>query len=211
MYPHDPRHVDVVVKDLGVEHRNSVQTPAKPDVTEEEESEPLSQDQHHRYRSQVTRCWFFSQNRADIIFIVNELCQKMSSPNQRSLAKLKRLVRCSQRERQWRQVFEYGKVAEELTVFTDSDWAGCKETRKSSSAGVTMLGRHTPWKHTHESRRSLQRAAQRQNRMQQHWERQKRRVQIMMWCDLGFAVKPVLAIDAKATEHIFSTGRELGS
>ena len=46
------------------------------------------------------------------------------------------------RERQWRQVFEYGKLAEELTVFTDSDWAGCKETRKSSSAGVTTLGAH---------------------------------------------------------------------
>ena len=34
-------------------------------------------------------------------------------------------------------------LTEELTVFTDSDWAGCKETRKSSSAGVLMLGRHT--------------------------------------------------------------------
>ena len=53
MYQHDPRYVDVLVKDLGLEHGNSVQTPATPEVTEEEESEPLSQDQHHRYRSQV--------------------------------------------------------------------------------------------------------------------------------------------------------------
>ena len=36
-------------------------------------------------------------------------------------------------------MFEFGKLAEELTVFADSDWAGCKETRKSSSAGVMML------------------------------------------------------------------------
>ena len=91
MYQHDPRHVDVLVKDLGLEHGNSVQTPAAPDVTEEEESEPLSQDQRHRYRSQVARCLFLSQERADITFIVNELCQKMSSPNQQSFAKLKRL------------------------------------------------------------------------------------------------------------------------
>ena len=40
-------------------------------------------------------------------------------------------------------MFEYGNLAEELTVFTDPDWAGCKETRKSSSAGVVMLGAHT--------------------------------------------------------------------
>ena len=34
-------------------------------------------------------------------------------------------------------------MAEELAAFTDSDWAGYKETRKSSSASVLMLGRHT--------------------------------------------------------------------
>ena len=64
----------------------------------------------------------------------------MSSHTQRSLAKLKRLVRYLKRERQWGQVFKYGKPVEELTVFTDLDWAVCKETRKSSSAGVVMLG-----------------------------------------------------------------------
>ena len=58
VYQHDPRHVDVLVKYLGLEHGNCVHTPATPDVTEEEESEPLSQDQHHRYRSQVARCLF---------------------------------------------------------------------------------------------------------------------------------------------------------
>ena len=126
MYQHDSRHVDVLVKDLGLGHGNSVQTPATPEVTEEEKPEPLSQVQHHKYRSQVVRCLFLSQDRADITFIVNELCQKMSSPNQQSLAKLKRLARYLKRERQWGQVFEYGKLGEELTVFTD--WAGCKET-----------------------------------------------------------------------------------
>ena len=140
VYQHDPRHVDVLVKDLGLEHGNSVQTPATPDVTEEEKSEPLSQNQHHRYRSQAARCLFLCQDRADTTFIVNDLCQKMSNPNQQSLARLKRLARYLKSQRQWEQVFEYGKMAEELTVFTDSNWAGCKETRKSSSAGVVMLG-----------------------------------------------------------------------
>ena len=53
VYQHDPRHVDVLAKDLGLEHGNSVQTPATPDVTEEEESEPLSQ------QIQVTGCQLF--------------------------------------------------------------------------------------------------------------------------------------------------------
>ena len=42
------------------------------------------------------------------------------------------------------QVFEYGVLAEELTLFTDSGWACCKETRKSSSAGVLMAGKTHP-------------------------------------------------------------------
>ena len=105
VYQHDPRHIDVLVKDLGLENGNSVQTPATSDVTEEEKAEPLSQVQHHKYRSQVARCLFLSQHRADITFIVNELCQTMSNPTQQSLAKWKRLTRYLKRERQWGQVF----------------------------------------------------------------------------------------------------------
>ena len=99
MYQHDPRHVDVLVKDLGLEQGNSVQTPTTRDVTAEE-PEPSDQVQHSRYRSQVARCLFFIQHRADVTFIVNELCQRMSNPAQQSLAKLKMLVRYVKRERQ---------------------------------------------------------------------------------------------------------------
>ena len=81
VYQHDPRHIDVLGKDLGLENGNSVQTPATPEVTEEEKS----QVQHHKYRSQVARCFFLSQDRADKTFIVNELCQRMSNPTQQSL------------------------------------------------------------------------------------------------------------------------------
>ena len=72
MYQHDPRHIDVLVKELGLENGNTVLTPAAPNTTEDEESEALSQSQHHRNRSQDARCLFLSQDRADITFIVNE-------------------------------------------------------------------------------------------------------------------------------------------
>ena len=81
-----------------------MQTPATHDV-KEEEPESLSQVQHSKYRSQVARCLFFSQDRADMAFIVNELCQRMSNPTQQRFAKLKRLVTYLKRERQRRQLF----------------------------------------------------------------------------------------------------------
>ena len=77
---HDPRHVDVLMKDLVLEHGNSVQTPAKHEMTEEV-PELLDQVQHSKYTSQVARCLFISQDRADITFIVNVVCQRMSKPH----------------------------------------------------------------------------------------------------------------------------------
>ena len=52
---------------------------------------------------------------------------------------MKRLARYL---KQWGQIFGYRRLVEDVITFTDSDWAGWKETRKSSSAGVIMLGGH---------------------------------------------------------------------
>ena len=41
-----------------------------------------------------------------------------------------------------RTLFEYQKGVNEITVYTDTDFAGCERTRKSTSGGVIMLGRH---------------------------------------------------------------------
>ena len=78
--------------------------------------------------------------------------------------------------------------------------AGDKETRKSSSAGIALVGRHQL--KTFSSRRSSSETVRKQNCLQRHWERQKRKGSRAVMCDLDFAVEPVLIIDAKATEHI---------
>ena len=173
LHQHDVRHVDVLVESLGLENGNTVQTPKVDDVKDEN---PVWLDSEHisKYRSHVARCLFFSQDRADITFAVNELCQRMSDPSQHSFSKLKRLVRYWKGERQRIQVFEFGDMSSEVTVFSGSDWAGDKETRKSSSAGVALVGRHFLMR-PQENRRSSPEAVQRQNCMQQHCERQKRK------------------------------------
>ena len=70
------------------------------------------------------------------------MCQKMSSPHRQSMANLGRIVRRLKRETQLGEAFSNGRMAEEVTTFTDSDWTGCTETRKSSSAAVILLGNH---------------------------------------------------------------------
>ena len=78
------------------------------------------------------RCKFLSQDRTDITLAVKGLCPRRSDPSQHSFSKLKRLVRYPKGERQWIQVFELGDMSSDVT----------KETRKSSSAGVPLVGRH---------------------------------------------------------------------
>ena len=104
VYQYDPRHVDVLVKDLGLEYGNAVQTSTIHDVTDEEPA-PLDHMQSSQHRSQVARCLFLSQDRADVTFIANEFCHVMLNSTLQSLAKLKRPVRHLNSERQWRQIF----------------------------------------------------------------------------------------------------------
>ena len=144
---------------------------------------------------------FLSQDRADITFIVNELCQKMSNPSQQSFTRLKRLARYLKHERQWRQVFKYEKIGEEVTAFTDSDWAGCIETRKSSSAGVVMLGAHTLKAYTRKQKIIARSSAEAELYAAALGASELKGV-VSMLKDLGYVKSPVLTIDAKATEHI---------
>ena len=59
---------------------------------------------------------------------------------QHSFSILKRLVRYLKGERQWVQVFEVGDMSSEVTVFSDSDWAGEKETREIVKRGSRARG-----------------------------------------------------------------------
>ena len=90
-------------------------------------------------------------------------------------------------------------------MFTDSDWAGCKETRKSSSAGVLMLGRHTLKAYTRKQKVIAKSSAE-ADLYAALGASEAKGVQSMM-CDLGFAVKPA----TQKPLNTFSTGKELGS
>ena len=108
-------------------------------------------------------------------------------------------------------MFEYGVLAEELTLFTDSDWAGCKETRKSSSAGVLMLGRHTLKAYT----RKQKVIAKKKNAEAELYAAalgtsEAKVVQSMMF-DFGFCSENQCWPLTRKPLSTFSTGKELGS
>ena len=140
---------------------------------------------------------FVPQSRSSVTFIVSELCERISNPTQESLATLKRLVRYLKRERQCGQMFRYGRLVEGVTTFTDAYCAGCKETRKSSSAGVIMLGDHALKAYTRKQK-IIARSSAEAELYAAALGASESKGSVSLLKDLGYEMKPVLAIDAKS-------------
>jgi hypothetical protein len=106
-----------------------------------ETDEPLAPDKLSPYRAVVARGNYLSADRPEIQFAAKETCRWMASPTALSLNALKRLGRFVVGHK--RLVFHYPwQVASRIDTYSDTDWAGCVRTRKSTSGGCTLLGRH---------------------------------------------------------------------
>ena len=66
----------------------------------------------------------------------------MSWPTEGSWAQLKRLGRYLESRIRSQQVFAFQRSPKALTLWADSDWAGCTRTRRSTSGGLVMHGQH---------------------------------------------------------------------
>ena len=93
------------------------------------------------YRAISARGNYLGQDRADGSYSSKELCRDFSAPNEHSLQKLKRLGRYYKGKP--RLVYKYPFAtapATEITVYCDTDFAGCSQTRRSTSGGCAMIG-----------------------------------------------------------------------
>ena len=71
-------------------------------------------------------------DRADIQNAVKEICKTMASPTVGCRRKLKRLARYLITNPRVVSKFEYQNRAESLDGYSDSDWAGCRKSAKST-------------------------------------------------------------------------------
>ena len=141
-YEGDPRQVEHVVVDLGLEGAKVVGTAGvKADLAKHEADVPLDENRHTAYRAVAARCNFVSSDRPDVQFASKELCRWMAHPTELGVAGLKRLGRFFEGHR--RLIFEFPfQTAEKIEIYSDTDWAGCVKSRKSTSGGCLMLGSH---------------------------------------------------------------------
>ena len=108
----------------------------------EQEIDDLDDDQVTRYRALVARANYLAVDRGDIAFCVKELARCMSSPSRQDWEKLRRLARYLRYRPRCVLWYAYQGTTNEVTCFTDSDWAGCKRTRRSTSGGCMLWESH---------------------------------------------------------------------
>ena len=146
-YEADPRHAELLAKALGP-GATSRSTPgvkaggvAATATGGGIGGTPLSWGEARLFRAHAARANYLGMDRPDIAFAAKELCRRMSSPTTADLDAIRRLAQYLVGSPRLVYSFPWQEQAG-LKVFVDTDFAGCHETRKSTSGGVLCRGAH---------------------------------------------------------------------
>ena len=151
----DQRHGEYIVKALNLTEANPVTTPSEEERPwrQEEEAEKLDATGAAEYRSLAARANYLASDRPDIQFSVKEMCRSMSEPTVGDRRKLKRLARYLLGRPRVVSQFRWQEEADYAEGFSDSNWAGCRKTSRSTSGGIMLIGGHAieSWSSTQRS------------------------------------------------------------
>ncbi|XP_057425895.1 uncharacterized mitochondrial protein AtMg00810-like [Lotus japonicus] len=91
------------------------------------------------YRSLAGALQYLTFTRPDISYAVQQVCLHMHAPHTEHLLALKRILRYVQGTLQF-GLNLYPSPIEKLISYTDADWGGCPDTRRSTSGYCVFLG-----------------------------------------------------------------------
>ena len=155
VYEPDQRHAEMIIREFGLEGAGSVLTPgtrgeqevaSAPDgvlgLTVEDETEEMATADATQFRGLAARGNYLAQDRVDIQYACKEASRRMAKPRVGDWQLLKRIARYLVGAPRYEQRFRWQNRPSQLDIFTDSDWAGCKTTCRSTSGGVALWGSH---------------------------------------------------------------------
>lgn len=148
-YEADVRHVPLLVDMLGLQGANGISAPGvAADARTREEAEQNKQrgpqDDASLYRQIAARANYIAADRFDLQYAVKEACRAMSSPGEGDWARLKKIGRyCIKYPRVIHEYLWNYQKETQVNVYTDSDYAGDRVTRKSTSGGAVVVNGST--------------------------------------------------------------------
>ncbi|CAK0899675.1 unnamed protein product [Prorocentrum cordatum] len=140
----DPRHAHIAVEQMGLRKvSKGVVTPGASTAVPDPKGDPvLDRSAATLFRSVTMRTAHQSIDRPELLYPAKEAARAMQNPTRSALEKIKRIARYLVSAPRVVQVFHRQPEQSKLIQYTDADHAGCKVTRRSTSAGATMHGSH---------------------------------------------------------------------
>jgi hypothetical protein len=147
-YEADEKHALEIVREMGLDSESKgLEAPyAKDEVNdgdeeEEDQSVLLEPEDARKFRGLAARGNYLAQDRMDIQYAAKEICRYMAAPRFKAWSRLKRLGRylLVYPRLIWRFTDDGSHEGDFIDVYSDSDWAGNKITRKSTSGGVASI------------------------------------------------------------------------
>ena len=139
------RHNDVLPKVFAVKKKSSRLGAKAVKQAERLESvgHELDADEATTFRALAARANYLSMDRPEISYASKELCRDFAKPTKSSWEKLRRLSRFLVGRPRMVWWFGWQKDGSLLDAFTDTYFAGCHRTRRSTSGGIAMRGEHS--------------------------------------------------------------------
>ena len=151
-YEPDQRHAEIVIRDLGLTGGKAVSSPGSRDDAnrasslgldlEDPQTPLLSSREASSYRAISARLNYLAQDRADLQYACKEASRRMARPRVGDMGLLKRIGRYLLGAPRFKQMFFWQDETDRVDTFTDSDWAGCRSTARSTSGGAVKIGFH---------------------------------------------------------------------
>ena len=139
----DPRHVDLLLNEVGCEGAK-VTTPLVKERAEEAlNTEDLDEELCGLYRSASMRLAYLSQDRPDLLVLGKELAKGLKRPTVAHFQMLKRGVRYLRANPRLVHLFPNQTQFTNLELWVDADHAGCIRSRKSTTGTALQLGKCT--------------------------------------------------------------------
>ena len=136
----DPGHAEILCERSGlVEVPKGVSTPG---TKQEEDDRAMPEGSGAEARSITMRAAYLALDRPQMQFAVKEAARTAASPTEGTKQQLRRIARYLKQRPRLAQEFRWQPMPSTLSGECDSDFAGRRRTRKSTSAYMAMLGRH---------------------------------------------------------------------
>ena len=138
----DSKMAKASIEEWDMMNSKAVETPGVIEDGDLESDEPLGKEESALYRRTVARLNYASLDNPFIAFATKEASRTMSAPSVGDKVKLKRILRFLRSRHSTTYRYRWQDEQETIEGLSDSDWAGCRRTRRSTSGGVVMHGSH---------------------------------------------------------------------